>query len=121
MELTELNEDERIALVALLEMVVAADGEVSRDELTQIRRVIRELGEGAYRAAAAAADARFASDEAARAFFLKIERPEARALLYETALEAALAHGVAGAESELLTWLQKQWNVAVRFDRPEST
>ncbi|HEY2388866.1 MAG TPA: hypothetical protein VGK30_18060 [Candidatus Binatia bacterium] len=121
MELTELNEDERIALVVLLEAVVAADGEVSREELTEIKRVIAAIGAGPYRAAVAAADAHFESDEAARAFLLKIERPEARALLYETALEAALAHGVAGSESELLTWLQEQWKVAVRFDRPEST
>jgi Tellurite resistance protein TerB len=121
MELTDLNEDERIALVVLLEVVVAADGEVSRDELTVIKRVIDAIGRGPYQAAVAAADARFDSDDAARAFLLTIERPEARALLYETALEAALAHGVAGAESELLTWLQKQWKVAVSFDRPEST
>jgi hypothetical protein len=121
MELEDLNEDERIALVVLLEAVVGADGEVSREELTQIKRVIAAIGAGPYRAAVAAADARFTSDEAARAFLLTIERPEARALLYETALEAALAHGVAGAESEMLGWLQKQWKLAVSFDRPEST
>jgi len=121
MELNELTTEERIALVALLEMVVAADRDVSYEELAQIKRVVHALGDRAYRAAVIAADERFESNDAARAFIATIERPEARELIYETALEAATAHGVTDSESELLTSLQKQWNLPVRFERPDST
>ncbi len=121
MELNELTADERIALVALLEMIVGADRDVSYEELAQIKRVMEALGERAYRAAVTAADERFASDDDARAFVAAVERPDARELIYETALEAAVAHGVANRESDLLTALQKQWKLPVRFERPEGT
>ncbi len=115
MELSELNEDERLALVALLEMVVASDGNVTREELSQIKHVIHGLGEKTYRAAVAEADRRFADDDAARAFLLTIERPDARELIYETALEAAMANSIGPKESELLTWLAEHWKLPIRF------
>ena len=115
MELGELNEDERIALVALLEMVVASDRDVTLEDLTQIKHVIHTLGENAYRAAVTEADQRFTDDDAARAFLLTIERQEARELIYETALEAAMADSIGPKESDLLTWLAERWNVPVRF------
>jgi len=120
MELHELNEDERIALVALLEMVVASDGDVTHDELAQIKHVIHDLGEDKYRAAVAEADRRFPADDAARAFLLTIERQEARELIYETALEAAMANSIGPKESELLTWLAERWKLPIRFAAVDS-
>ena len=117
MELSELNEDERIALVTLLELVVASDGDVTREELSQIKHVIHGLGETAYRRAVAEADRRFTGDDAARAFLLTIERRGARELIYETALEAAIANSVGSKESEILTWLAEEWKLPVRFAR----
>ena len=64
MELSELTKDERTALVALLEMVVAADGDVSYEESqhikdvihaafvdTSVRRIKRDFSEAEMRAA----------------------------------------------------------------------
>ena len=119
MDLKDLNADERIALVALLEIIVAADRNVSYEELAQIKGVIHGLGDRAYREAVTAADERFDSDDTAYEFIAGIERPEARELIYATALEAAAAHGVAGRESELLTKLQRRWKLAVEFERPD--
>ncbi len=119
MDLKDLNADERIALVALLEMIVAADQNVSYEEMAQIKRVMHGLGERAYREAVEAADARFDSDDAAYDGIASVERPEARELIYQTALEAAAAHGVAGRESELLTKLQRRWKLPVEFERPD--
>ena len=121
MELNELNGDERLGLVALLEMVVASDGDVSRDELAHIKRVIHGLGEDAYRAAVAEADSRFPTDEAARAFLTTLDRGEARELIYETALEAAMAQAISGREAELFTWLAEQWHLPVRFADPATS
>jgi hypothetical protein len=117
MDLAELNDDERVALVTLLEMVVASDAHVTREEQAQIKTVIHALGEDAYRAAVAEADKRFADDNAARAFLLTISRPEARELIYETALEAAMTDTIGHEESELLTWLAEHWKLPVQFAR----
>src|SRR5262249_10502972 len=62
MEFRDLTEDERVALVALLEIVIASDRDVTREEQTEIKHVIHALGEDAYRAAVAEADRRFSSD-----------------------------------------------------------
>ena len=43
------------------------------------------------------------------------QRQEARELIYETALEAAMADSIGPKESNLLTWLAERWNVPVRF------
>ena len=119
MDLKDLNADERNALVALLEIIVAADRDVSYEELAQIKNVIHGLGERAYREAVEAADARFDSDDAAYETIASVARPEARELIYATALDAAAAHGVAGRESELLTRLQRRWKLPVEFERPD--
>lgn len=120
MELKELNDDERIALVTLLEMIVASDGGVTREELSHIKHVIHGLGEHAYRAAVAAADERFADDDTARRFLLGIAREPARELIFETALEAAMADGIAVSESEILTWVGKSWRLPLRFERGDT-
>jgi hypothetical protein len=117
MELKELNHDERLALVALLEMVVASDATATREELSQLEHVIRVLGAKAYRETVEEADRRFTDDEAAKTFLLTITRAEACELIYETALEAAMADVVRGPEVELLTWLAEQWKLPVRFAR----
>ena len=121
MELSELNHDERLALVVLLEMLIAADGEVSRQELKEIKHATHALGEDAYRAAVAEADERFKTDDDARAFLLTIYSPEARELLSECALEAAMSQAITTRESQLLTWLADKWNVPVRFVGPETS
>jgi uncharacterized tellurite resistance protein B-like protein len=115
MELKELNDDERLALVALLEMVMASDATVTREELSQLKHVVRALGAAAYRAIAAEVDARFHDDDQAKAFLLTITRQSARELIYETALEAAMVDVARGREAELLTWLAEQWKLPVRF------
>jgi hypothetical protein len=121
MELEELSHDERLALVALLELVIASDRDVAREELALIKRVMRELGAAEYRALVAEADERFPNDDAAKKFLLTVTRQEARELIYEIALEAAMVHGMLGHESELLTWLKAKWDIPVRFETPETT
>jgi uncharacterized tellurite resistance protein B-like protein len=49
MELSDLRGDERLALVALLETAVVADGSVSDEEVEDIREVIDAFGEDQYR------------------------------------------------------------------------
>jgi uncharacterized tellurite resistance protein B-like protein len=49
MELSDLGGDERLALVALLEVAVVADGSVSDEEVEEIRQVVKAFGEVEYR------------------------------------------------------------------------
>jgi tellurite resistance protein TerB len=116
MELTDLTHDEQLALVTLIETVVASDREVSDDEAEQIERVASALGPETYRALAEEADARFRDEAGLKGFLAGIQRQEARELIYGTVLEAALPDVIDQHESSLLGWLASAWSVTVQFE-----
>lgn len=120
MELTDLTHDEQLALVALIEVVVSADREVSDEELAHVDRIAAALGDETYQALTDEADERFTDEDDLRDFLAGIERQEARELIYGTALEAALPDTVETRESSLLGWLATAWSISIRFDQPPS-
>jgi len=121
MELNELTREERIALVALIELVVDSDARVSDDEALHMQAIVDQIGEDTYREAAEEVDRRFADEEALKLFLPTIRRQEARELIYEAVLEAAVPEGISGHESALLDWLATEWAVTVRFEEPDQS
>ncbi len=120
LELRDLTHEERVALVALMERAVRADGYASDAEAKQVNATARALGRASYEAAAEEADRRFANDAELWRFLPSIQRQEARELIYETVLEAALADAPVRAETELLKRLSDVWHLSVRIvDAPK--
>lgn len=118
--LKDLTEEERLALVALMEGAIEADRHASDPEIAQVRATVAALGKKAYKAAAEESDRRFKDDAALWRFLATIDRQEARELIYETVLEAVLADAQVGEESELLKRLSRLWDISVQVvDRPE--
>ena len=120
MELSDLTRDERVALVALLELVVESDATASDDELRELQRVVDAVGEAAYAEAAGEADERFRDDAALKAFLPSITRQEARELIYGAVLETALPDAMGERESTMLEWLGKEWGIAVHIEESGS-
>lgn len=118
MELTDLDPNERLALVALIEATVRADHGVSQEEEDVIADVIDALGEGHYREAVEAADRRFKNEGDLKSFLQGIQREEARSLIYGTVLDLAMSDVVTGSESPLLSWLASTWNVEASVEAP---
>ncbi|MCC6849039.1 MAG: hypothetical protein IT294_11105 [Deltaproteobacteria bacterium] len=116
MELTDLSHDERLALVALIETVVASDAAVSDDEAAHVARIAAALGDDNYRALADEADERFGDEAALKTFLSALLRPEARELVYCTVLDAALPDLIDRHESSLLGWLATEWGITVQFE-----
>ncbi len=116
MELADLNKEEQIALAGLLEFVVMASGHVTEDEQAEIDAIVDALGEDKYRAAVEEVDRRFENEEELRAFLSKIERQDAREVIYGTVMEAAMTDTVEGRESALLDWLAGEWKIEVSYD-----
>ena len=48
MELPDLNQDERTALVGLMKLTVLSDGNVSEEELESVEDLVDAFGEDAY-------------------------------------------------------------------------
>lgn len=118
LELKDLNEDERLALVAMLAQVVEADTYVTDPEARRVRAIVKGLGTEAYDAAVAESDRRFEDKAELRRFLPTIERQEARELIYEMLLETALADTPINAEAEILDWLADIWKITTRAARP---
>jgi hypothetical protein len=118
MELNELTQEERIALVALVELVVKS-GAVSDEEVEELQRIVASIGEDAYGEAADEVGKRFRDESELKAFLSTITRQEAREVIYEAVLEAAMPDAISARESELLEWLGTEWDVATSFDEPD--
>ena len=118
MELKDLDDNETLALAALLKFVVLADGRVTPEEQEEIDMLVEELGEDRYRRAIDQVATRFSDEDALKKFLGTIKRQEARELIFGAIFEAALIDAIEGNESEILDWVGKEWDVEVEYDEP---
>jgi hypothetical protein len=121
MELEDLNQDERTALVGLMKLTVMSDGNVSEEELESVEDLVDAFGEDTYESTLDAFEKRFADAESFKVFLSKISRQDARELIFGTVLEAAGSEAIEGGEAELLDWLAKTWDIKIEIeDEPET-
>ena len=111
MPLIDLLPDESLALVALSRAIARADGTITPLEGRAIALIAAELGEATYRKLFAKAAESFPDQAALEAFLATIERPQARALIYETILALAAADSISEEEEPLIAWLHETWKI----------
>ena len=116
MELRDLNHDERLALVALMMLVVESDHRVADGEIAAVDQVVDTFGRDGYDALVTEVDERFPTEDELREFLPSIVRQDARELIYGSALDTAIEDTVDVWESSLFDWLAKLWNVTVDFE-----
>ena len=115
MELRDLNEDERVALVGLMKLVVMSDGEVSEDELEHVEVLANAFGEEGYQSSLDRFERQFRDEDEFRRFLQQVRRQEARDLIFGTILESADEGGLDTGEASLLDWLSRAWNVKIEI------
>ena len=76
--LDQLTADEKLALVALLKLVVRADGELSKSEVRELNEVARQLGPEQFHSLVGTARERFRTRQDAENFAKTIERAPAQ-------------------------------------------
>src|SRR5262249_4920116 len=81
MELTELNHDERLALVALVTALIKANGRATDAESATVRRLAKAFGRPTYRQLAEEADERLSDDDRLRTALREVHRDEACELI----------------------------------------
>ena len=118
MDLADLNDDERLALVALVKSVVGANARATDEESAAVQRIAKALGPATYRALATESDEHVRDEETLRALLKRVARQDARELIYGAALEAATADVPADDESAFLAWLRRTWRVRVEIEPP---
>jgi hypothetical protein len=116
MELTDLDSNERLALVSLVKAVAIADRAVSDEEGDLLADIVDAFGDDSYRKLTEEVDRRFGSEADLKAFLQGVRREEARELIYGTVLDLAMVDVVSGHESPLLAWLASAWNVEATIE-----
>jgi hypothetical protein len=117
MELPDLNQDERTALVGLMKLIVMSDGEVSEDELEDVEALVAAFGDEGYQRTLDTFEKRFQDEESFKTFLKTIGRQEARDLIFGTVLEGAGEGALDSAETGLLDWLAQTWNVKIEIEQ----
>lgn len=111
MEIADLDTKERLALVALLDAVIAADRSISEEEEFQLAEVIDALGEETYRKTLEYVDNKVEDEDDLKALLEDVERREAQEIIYATVMDVAMADVVLAQEVPILDWLAKTWNL----------
>jgi hypothetical protein len=119
MELPDLNQDERTALVGLMKLIVMSDGEVSEDELEHVETLVAAFGDDGYQRTLDAFEKRFHDEASFKKFLQGIGRQDARDLIFGTVLESAGEGALDHAETSLLDWLAQAWNVKIEIESDE--
>ena len=116
MELADLNDDERVALVGLTKLVVLSDGEVAEDELEHVEGLVGAFGEDAYQRSLDRFEGEFADEASFRKYLeQKVRRQDARDLIFGTILASAEEGALDDKETSLLDWLSQVWNVKIEI------
>ena len=123
MELADLNQDERTALVGLMKLTVMSDGNVSEEELESVEDLVEAFGEDGYQSTLDAFESRFSDVDGFKRFLKTVgaNRQDARELIFGTVLEAAGTEAIEGNEADILDWLGRTWDIKIEIeDEPEA-
>jgi len=112
MKLDELEQHEKVVLMALLGVMARMDGQASGDEVRLLSRVGSQLGTDVFEAIAA--EAAQLDGAELRAAVERVTRPEAREIIYELLYDMAIRETISEREAELLDWLVDAWGLPPR-------
>jgi uncharacterized membrane protein YebE (DUF533 family) len=117
--LRDLDPEERTALVALVEYMVEANGNVTDEEAERIDSIVQAFGADVYRTTVQEVTDRFPDELSLRAFLTTISREQARETIYGTTLSVAVCDAMRPEERDLLFWLAQEWGIRTIFETPE--
>jgi hypothetical protein len=116
MSVDKLSRDEKLALVALTELAVISDCNITDNEVAKVDEIVEALGEETFQELAEEAEKRFADRNTLKAFLKGITRQEARETIYGTVLSESLADTIPHEQAEFMEWLGTEWNVHVTLE-----
>ena len=113
MTLSGLSYDQKLGLVALLELFAMSDGVVTEGEAKQINKIAEGLGDEEYRELMEEADSRFEDVGMLKSSLETIKERAARELIYGLVMEEVMSAPATTHSPELLDWLKAEWEIIV--------
>lgn len=115
MKISELTNDQQVALVAVIEAIAMSDGTIDEGEQKTIGQIATELGEDTYRELLRDADKRYPNIDALKQLLETITDQDARETIYGLAMQdAMLSPAINHLQSKMLEWLRENWNITVK-------
>jgi uncharacterized tellurite resistance protein B-like protein len=110
MNLSELNDDEKLALAALLARVALADGEVSEAEIEEVVALADEMEEEGFRTLFTYAQTKFTDDESAIELAnSSVTRLPSRELILTILSDLANTDGANRSETLVIQKMRNRW------------
>ena len=116
MNIVDLSRDEKLALVALTELAVISDRDVTDNEVEKVEEIVEALGEETFQELAEEAEQRFADRNTLKVFLKGITAQESRETIYAAVLSESLADTIPHTQAEFLDWLASEWKVPVTME-----
>jgi hypothetical protein len=116
MNIIDLSRDEKLALVALTELAVISDRDITDNEVAKVEEIVEALGEETFQELAEEAEQRFAERATLKTFLMSIKGQDARETIYTAVLSESLADTIPHAQAEFLDWLAQEWQVPVTME-----
>jgi hypothetical protein len=113
MKVSKLTDEELLAFVALLKLVVRADHGLSAGEAAELRRAAAEMGEAAWYVMANEAEERLHDESQIQQYAATIKRGRARRLIFDRLVDAARHGTIVEEEAAILRWLADLWGLAL--------
>jgi uncharacterized tellurite resistance protein B-like protein len=111
MELTELKDEELVALAGLMREVIRADHEYSDAERVRVEELAGILGEERFNDVFERAKRELTSLDEVKAHAKTVTRDAARRAIFDYLMKLAAADGVAREEEKPLRWLASWWDL----------
>jgi hypothetical protein len=108
MHLTDLTDDELMVLLGALKMVTWADGELSEAESDTLGQIMSKVGPRATVALRRARE-EITGQAALAAWAQKVQRVEARVVIFDACTLLARSDGIDDREMGVLDWLDDVW------------
>ena len=113
MTIKELAHNQKVALVALLEVLAVRDKAVSEGQERVIGNVAAELGDEEYRRLLDEAEMKFSDVESLKRFLKTIDEKPAQELIYGTVLRESMSEATPIVDANPVDWLADLWHIDV--------
>lgn len=111
MEISDLNKEERLALIGWAKLVIRADRDFSDEEADELKKLANQLGPDNWKEGVEEAAQRLQTANDLKKLAVEIERQEARELIFSVLYDLAVPGTIVEQEAKVLHWLAKTWGV----------
>jgi hypothetical protein len=113
MIISDLNENELIALVGLAKYVIFSDNLLTQEENLKLQALTEKIGLDEFRLLLDKFEKCCPDIDSFRDFLKTIQNQEPREYIYRVIFDLATVDSVDNIETSLLSWLEKEWDLNI--------